>query len=149
MISGGQVVLLVEDREDDVFLTLRAFKRSNIANPVVVASDGEEALDYLFARGKHADRAGQLPPALVMLDLNLPGLDGLGVLKAIRADAQTRLIPVVILTSSLEEQDRLRGYSLGANSFVRKPVDFVQFAEAVKLLGMYWLIVNEPLDGTD
>lgn len=142
--AASKVVLLVEDREDDVILTLRAFQRNNLANPVVVARDGVEALDYLFARGEHAGRAGEPPPALVMLDLNLPRLDGLGVLRAIRADERTRLVPVVILTSSKEEQDLIKGYSLGANSYVRKPVDFAQFAEAVKVLGIYWLMMNEP-----
>jgi len=131
-------ILLVEDNPDDEKLTLRAFKQSNIMNRVDVAHDGVEALDFLFARGAHSGRAGEPLPALIVLDLKLPRLDGLGVLKAIRADARTKLVPVVILTSSKEEQDLISGYSLGANSYVRKPVDFVEFQE-------YWLMVNLPL----
>ncbi|MGZ5571618.1 MAG: response regulator [Usitatibacter sp.] len=137
-------ILLVEDNPDDVKLTLRAFERNNIANPISVAQDGIEALDFLFARGPHAQRQGKPLPTLVILDLKLPRLDGLGVLKAIRADERTKLIPVVILTSSKEEQDMISGYSLGANSYVRKPVDFAAFMEAVKILGIYWLMLNHP-----
>jgi two-component system response regulator len=140
----SKTILLVEDNPDDVKLTLRAFKRNNMLNPVVVARDGVEALDFLFARGAHAGRAGKPLPALVILDLKLPKLDGLGVLKAVRGDERTRLIPVVILTSSKEEQDLIQGYSLGANSYVRKPVDFAEFQEAVRLLGIYWLTTNQP-----
>lgn len=136
-------ILLVEDNPDDVALTLRAFKRSHLFNPVVVARDGVEALDFLFARGEHAGRAESPLPTLVILDLKLPKLDGLGVLKAIRADPRTQLLPVVILTSSKEEQDLLSGYSLGANSYVRKPVDFTEFVEAVKVLGIYWMAINQ------
>jgi two-component system response regulator len=111
-------------------------------NPIVVARDGVEALDFLFARGAYAERAGKPPPTLIILDLKLPKLDGLGVLRAIRGDERTKLIPVVILTSSKEDQDLVQGYSLGANSYVRKPVDFTEFQEAVRLLGIYWLMTN-------
>jgi two-component system response regulator len=143
MNESNKVILLVEDNPDDVALTLRAFKRSHLMNPISVARDGIEALDFLFARGAHADRAGTALPTLAILDLKLPKLDGLGVLKAIRADERTRYLPVVILTSSKEEQDLISGYALGANSYVRKPVDFAEFVEAVKALGFYWLMLNE------
>lgn len=143
MTDAGKAILLVEDNPDDVALTLRAFKRSHVMNTIAVARDGIEALDYLFGRGTHADRAGLPLPTLIILDLKLPKLDGLGVLKAIRADERTRLLPVVILTSSKEDQDLLSGYSLGANSYVRKPVDFAEFVEAVKVLGIYWLMMNQ------
>jgi two-component system, response regulator len=142
MTSADTIILLVEDNPDDAKLTLRAFKQSNIVNPVVVARDGIEALDFLFARGAYSERAGKPLPTLIVLDLKLPRLDGLGVLKAIRADARTKLVPVVILTSSKEEQDLISGYSLGANSYVRKPVDFAEFLEAAKQLGIYWLMMN-------
>jgi two-component system response regulator len=140
----NKTVLLVEDNPDDVKLTLRAFKRNNMLNPIVVVRDGVEALDFLFARGAQAERAGKPLPTLIILDLKLPKLDGLGVLKAIRGDERTRLIPVVILTSSKEEQDMINGYSLGANSYVRKPVDFAEFMEAAKVLSIYWLMMNQP-----
>jgi two-component system response regulator len=140
----NKTILLVEDSPDDVKLTLRAFKRSNMLNPIAVARDGVEALDYVFATGTHAERAGKPMPALIILDLKLPKLDGLGVLKAIRADPRTKLVPVVILTSSKEEQDLVQSYSLGANSYVRKPVDFAQFMEAARVLGIFWLMMNEP-----
>ena len=139
-----KAILLVEDNPDDAKLTLRAFQRSNMLNPIVVARDGVEALDYLFARDAHAGRAGTPLPALIVLDLKLPRLDGLGVLKAVRADPRTRLIPVVILTSSKEERDVVCAYSLGANSYVRKPVDFAEFIEAARVLGIYWLMTNQP-----
>jgi two-component system response regulator len=142
-MSEQKAILLVEDNDDDVALTLRAFKRSHLMNPIDVARDGVQALDYLFARNAHEHRASQPLPALVILDLKLPRLDGLGVLKAIRAEERTRLLPVVILTSSKEEQDLVSGYSLGANSYVRKPVDFVEFIEAAKVLGFYWLMINQ------
>jgi len=143
MSDTNKTILLVEDNPDDATLTLRAFKRSHIVNPIIVARDGIEALDFLFARGAHSDRAGAPLPTLIILDLKLPKLDGLGVLKAIREDERTRLLPVVILTSSKEEQDLMSGYSLGANSYVRKPVDFAEFLEAVKVLGIYWLMMNQ------
>jgi len=142
MNDESKTILLVEDNDDDVALTLRAFKRSHLMNPVAVVRDGVEALDFLFARGAYAAR-GAAPPTLVILDLKLPKLDGLGVLKAMRADARTALLPTVILTSSKEEQDVIAGYSLGANSYVRKPVDFAEFLEAVKVLGIYWLALNQ------
>jgi two-component system response regulator len=144
MDQMGRTILLVEDNPDDAKLTLRAFKRSHMLNPIVVARDGVEALDFLFARGAHAERAGGPPPTLIVLDLKLPKLDGLEVLKAVRGDVRTRLIPVVVLTSSKEEQDLVRSYSLGANSYVRKPVDFAEFLEAARVLGIYWLMMNQP-----
>jgi len=142
MNEESKTILLVEDNDDDVALTLRAFKRSHLMNPVAVVRDGVEALDFLFARGAYADKGAALP-TLVILDLKLPKLDGLGVLKAMRAQARTSLLPTVILTSSKEEQDVIAGYSLGANSYVRKPVDFAEFLEAVKILGIYWLALNQ------
>jgi two-component system response regulator len=139
-----KLILLVEDNPDDEALTLRAFKKNNMKNKVVVVRDGEEALDFLFRRGAHAARNLAEIPEIILLDLKLPKIDGLEVLRQIRADPRTRLLPVVILTSSKEEQDMLEGYSQGANSYVRKPVDFNQFLEAVKQLGLYWLVLNEP-----
>ena len=139
----NQAILLVEDNPDDEALTLRALRKNNIKNDVVVAHDGVEALDYLFGTANHAGRDPNLIPQVVLLDLKLPKLDGLEVLRRLRADERTKLLPVVILTSSNEEQDRLKGYDLGANSYVRKPVDFNQFIEAVRQLGLYWLILNE------
>jgi len=137
-----RTILLVEDNPNDEALTLRALKKSNILNPVVVARDGAEALDYLFSRGAHQGRkAGN--PELVLLDLKLPKVDGLEVLRQLRTDERTKLLPVVVLTSSVEEQDVMRGYALGANSYVRKPVDFNQFVDAVKQLGLYWLVLNQ------
>jgi two-component system response regulator len=138
-----RTILLVEDNPSDEALTLRALKKNNISNGIVVVRDGAEALDYLFAPA--TGPAGARPlPQLILLDLNLPKIGGLEVLRRIRADERTRLLPVVILTSSGEEQDIVGGYSLGANGYVRKPVDFVQFADAVRQLGLFWLIVNEP-----
>ncbi len=139
------IILLVEDDADDEALTLRALRKSNIANDVVVARDGVEALDYLFGTGKHADRDIRSLPAVVMLDLKLPKVDGMEVLRRLRADPRTCLTPVVILTSSREERDVVEGYRLGANSYIRKPVDFEQFSEAVRQLGLYWLLLNEPI----
>ncbi len=136
-------ILLVEDNPDDEALTLRALKKNNIANEVVVARDGAEALDYLFATGSHANRDLSRMPGLILLDLNLPKVGGLEVLRCLRGDARTKLIPVVILTSSKEDQDIASGYELGCNSYVRKPVDFTQFVQATGHLGMYWLVLNE------
>jgi len=136
--------LLVEDNRDDEALTLRALKKNNIKNEVVVAHDGVEALDYLFRTGSYAGRDLTVMPQVILLDLKLPRVDGLEVLRRLRTDEHTRLLPVVILTSSNEEQDRINGYGLGANSYIRKPVDFGQFIEAVRQLGLYWLILNEP-----
>ncbi|MEX2164092.1 MAG: response regulator [Sulfuricaulis sp.] len=137
-------ILLVEDNPDDEELTLRALRQNNIMNMVDVARDGAEALDYLFCQGAHKARDPSQKPAIVMLDLKLPKIDGLEVLRRIRADERTRLMPVVILTSSKEEQDLLKSYSLGANSYIRKPVDFNQFVTTVGHLGLYWLVLNEP-----
>jgi two-component system response regulator len=137
-------ILLVEDNPDDEALTLRALRRSSVGNSIVVAHDGVEALDYLFGTGAHAGRDTRQLPQVVLLDLKLPRIDGLEVLRRLRADTRTRLLPVVILTSSNEERDRIAGYQLGANSYVRKPVDFNEFTEAVRQLGLYWLLLNEP-----
>ncbi|MFN6486031.1 MULTISPECIES: response regulator [unclassified Nostoc] len=137
------MILLVEDNPDDEALTLRALKKNNIMNEVVVARDGVEALDYLFGKGVYADRDMSLMPHLILLDLKLPKMDGLEVLRQLRTDDRTKILPVVILTSSKEEQDLINGYSLGANSYVRKPVDFSQFSEAVRQLGLYWFVLNE------
>jgi two-component system, response regulator len=143
---GNRAILLVEDNPDDVALTVRALKKNNIANPVVMARDGAEALEYLFP-DLSAPRDDGTAVALVLLDLKLPKVDGMEVLRRIRSDPSTKLLPVVILTSSREEQDLLNGYSLGANSYIRKPVDFDNFLEAVRQLGLYWLVLNEPPPG--
>ncbi len=135
-------ILLVEDNPDDVLLTQTAFEEARISNQMVVARDGVEALDYLFCRGAWADRDPAIEPQVILLDLKLPRLDGLDVLKAIRNDRRTESIPVVVLTSSNEEGDIVMGYRLGANSYVRKPVDFAEFLEAAKQLGLYWLVLN-------
>ena len=139
----GKVILLVEDNADDELLTLRALKQNNIKNEVVVARDGLQALEYLLGDGNTGGLSRAHLPEVVLLDLKLPKLDGLEVLRRLRADARTKLLPVVILTSSNEELDRMMGYNLGANSYVRKPVDFEQFTEAVRQLGAYWLVLNE------
>ena len=138
-----KLILLVEDNPDDQALTLRALKKNNIRNRIVIKQDGAEALDYLFCQGVDADRDPREMPQVILLDLKLPKIDGLEVLRRIRADERTRLLPVVILTSSNEDQDLIRGYGYGANSYVRKPVDFNQFVEAVNNLGLYWLVLNE------
>jgi two-component system, response regulator len=138
-----KVILLVEDNPDDELLTLRALRKNGVTGEVVVARDGVEALDYLFGTGAHAGRDTNVMPQLILLDLNLPKIDGLEVLRRLRADERTRLLPVVILTSSREQKDMLEGYGLGANSYVRKPVNFEQFVRAVEQLKLYWLILNE------
>ena len=143
-MNRSNIILLVEDNADDVELTLRAFRKSKILNEIVVVTDGVQALDYVFAEGAHAGRNLEANPAVILLDLKLPKIGGLEVLRRLRADERTRRIPVVVLTSSNEERDILSSYDLGANSFVRKPVDFAQFVEAAQQLGMYWLVMNEP-----
>jgi len=144
-----KTLLLVEDNPDDEALTLRALRKHNLANEIVIARDGQEALDYLFGEGDFADRNTSELPQVILLDLKLPKLDGLQVLERLRANPQTRHVPVVVLTSSNEEQDMLRSYNLGANSYVRKPVDFEQFLEAARQLGLYWLVLNEVPYGRD
>jgi two-component system response regulator len=143
-----KIIVLVEDNPNDEALTLRALKKNNIANEVVVVRDGAEALDFLFSQGAYAGRDPDQVISVVLLDLKLPKADGLEVLKKLRENPKTKLLPVVVLTSSKEEQDLIRSYSLGANSYIRKPVDFAQFIEAVRQLGLYWLVLNEtPLQG--
>jgi two-component system response regulator len=142
---GTRPILLIEDNPDDEALTLRALKKNKITNEVIVARDGAEALDFFFGPGKDPGGDGHPLPQVVLLDLKLSKVDGLEVLRRLRADPRTRLLPVVILTSSSEERDIIEGYGLGANSYVRKPVDFSQFVEAVRVLGLYWLLLNEPL----
>ncbi len=139
-----KLILLVEDNPDDQALTLRALKKNNIRNRVVIRQDGKEALDFLLCEGADAGRDPRDMPQVILLDLKLPKIDGLEVLRRIRSDERTRLLPVVILTSSKEEQDMIKGYGYGANSYVRKPIDFNQFVEAVNQLGLYWLVLNEP-----
>jgi len=140
--KNNKTILLVEDNPDDEALTLRALEKNNILNGVVVAHDGVEALDYLFREGSYSGRDSSAMPEVILLDLKLPKIDGLEVLRRIRADRRTKLLPVVILTSSKEERDMIESYSLGANSYIRKPVDFVQFGQAVQQLGLYWLVLN-------
>lgn len=147
VLDGSKVILLVEDNPDDETLTLRAFAKNNIGNRIVVVRDGAEALDWLFKRGQH-HRRPEPDPQVVLLDLKLPKIDGLEVLRQVREDARTKLLPVVILTSSKEESDLLRGYELRANSYIRKPVDFARFVESVRELGLYWLVLNEPPPAT-
>jgi len=139
----SKIILLVEDNPDDVQLTLRALKKSKIMNEVVVAQDGVDALEYLFGTGKYAGRDTKVLPQVVLLDLKLPRMDGHEVLQRIRNDERTKLLPVVILTTSSEDRDRIESYTVGANSYIRKPVDFNQFAEAINQLGLYWLVLNE------
>lgn len=143
---GNKVILLVEDNPDDCILTVRALKQHNIANEIKEVKDGQEALDYLFGEGEYAGRDIAIQPQIILLDLKLPKVDGLEVLQNIRADSRTRRLPVVILTSSNEQKDRISSYDLGANSYVRKPVDFNEFIEAARQLGMYWLMLNEAPD---
>jgi two-component system response regulator len=140
---ASKTILLVEDNLDDLELTLRALKKNNIKNEVTVVTDGAEALDFLFGTGKYSGRDLTIMPTVILLDLKLPKVDGLEVLRQIRSNDLTKLLPVVILTSSKQEQDLVTGYSLGVNSYVRKPVDFNHFAEAVSHLGLYWLLLNE------
>ena len=140
-------ILLVEDNNDDVELTLHALRKENLANHIHVARDGEEALEFLFCNGTHADRSFDRPPRLVLLDLKLPKVDGMEVLRKLKADSRTKTIPVVILTSSKEERDVVQGYGLGANSYIQKPVDFDQFRETVKSAGFYWLLINQAPAG--
>ena len=142
---GRKVILLVEDNPDDEALTLHTFKQSNIVNDVVVARDGVEALDYLFGSGAYAGRDTSIMPQVILLDLKLPKIDGLEVLRRLRADKRTALLPVVVLTSSDQERDIVESFRMGANSYVRKPVDFDQFVESVRQLGLYWLVLNERL----
>jgi two-component system response regulator len=139
----NKMILLVEDNPDDEALTLRALKKNNIGNAVIVVHDGAEALDFLFCTGAYADRDPHEMPQVTLLDLKLPKVDGLEVLRRLRADERTRLLPIVILTSSNEEHDLIDGYKNGANSYIRKPVDFNQFVEAVRQLGLYWLVLNQ------
>jgi two-component system, response regulator len=137
-------ILLVDDSRDDVDLTLHSLRTENLANRVFIARDGEEALDFLFCSGPHAQRSFEQPPKLVLLDLKLPKVDGMQVLKQVKGDPRTRTIPIVMMTSSREERDMLNGYNLGVNSYLQKPVDFDQFRNMVKLLGLYWLVTNQP-----
>ena len=143
-MAGEKVILLVEDNPDDEALTVRALKKNNVLSEVSVARDGVEALEFLFGEGVYADRDVSAMPQVILLDLKLPKLDGLGVLRRLRADPRTKLLPVVLLTSSNEEEDLLNGYGFGANSYVRKPVDFDKFKEAIRQLSLYWLVLNEP-----
>ena len=142
MLDRQIEILLVEDNKDDVELTLHALRKENLANHIHIARDGEEALEFLFCKGAHADRSFDRPPKLVLLDLKLPKVDGMEVLRRLKADPRTRAIPVVILTSSKEERDLVQGYGLGANSYIQKPVDFDQFRDTVKKVGLYWLLIN-------
>jgi two-component system, response regulator len=141
----GKLILLVEDNPDDEALTMRALQKNNVRNEVVVARNGAEALDFFFATGKFAERDASVMPNLTLLDLKLPKVDGLEVLRRLRADDRTRLLTIVVLTSSREEKDILNCYSSGANSYIRKPVNFIEFTEAIRQLGLYWLTLNEPV----
>jgi CheY-like chemotaxis protein len=144
MSENPKTILLVEDNPDDEALTIRALKRNHISNEIVIARDGVEALDYLFGMGSYIERDISIKPSVILLDLKLPRVDGIEVLRRLREDERTKLLPVVILTTSNEERDMLDSYSLGCNSYIRKPVDFLQFSEAIRQLGMYWLLINEP-----
>jgi CheY-like chemotaxis protein len=144
MNLGELDILLVEDNQDDMDLALHALNREKLANNIFVARDGEEALDFLFCRGRFAQRSFEHPPKLVLLDLKLPKVDGMEVLKQVKSDPRTKTIPVVIMTSSKEERDLVSGYNLGANSYIQKPVDFEQFRATVKSVGLYWLVTNQP-----
>ena len=149
-MNDGQIeILLVEDNPEDLELTLRALRKENLANNILVARDGEEALEFLFRNGHHADRSFEALPKLVLLDLKLPKVDGMEVLKRMKSDARTKAIPVVILTSSKEDRDLVKGYGLGANSYIQKPVDFEKFRETIKRVGMYWLVINELPTGSN
>jgi len=142
-LKKSKIILLVEDNPDDITMTRRALKKNNILNELVVAEDGAEALDYLFGTGKYSGRDAGITPQVVILDLNLPKMGGLEVLKRLRSDERTSMLPVVVLTTSNEDRDRIESYRLGTNSYVRKPVDFDQFSQAVQQLGLYWLLLNE------
>lgn len=144
---NDKFILLVEDNADDITLTKRAFKKSRLVNEIVVAQDGAEALDYLFGEGQYAERDTRYMPEIILLDIKLPKVDGLEVLKRLRTDERTRLLPVIVLTSSHEQEDILRSYKLGANSYIRKPVDFSNFIDAIQNLGLYWLVLNESARG--
>ena len=144
MSSEQLDILLVEDNQDDMELALHALERAKVANRIIVVRDGEEALDFLFCRGVFADRSFDHPPKLVLLDLKLPKVDGMEVLRQLKDDARTKKTPVVIMTSSKEDRDLVRGYALGVNSFIQKPVDFDQFRETIKAVGLYWLVTNQP-----
>jgi two-component system response regulator len=145
MNVGKLDILLVEDNQDDLDLALHALKQGKLANNIVVVRDGEEALDFLFCRGAFAQRSFGRPPKLVLLDLKLPKVDGMEVLQQVKSDPRTKTIPIVIMTSSKEERDLVAGYNLGANSYIQKPVDFDQFRETVKSIGLYWLVINQPV----
>lgn len=147
MKNSEKIILLVEDNPDDELLTLMAFKDNNITNKIIVARDGEEALDFLFGTGMYKGRDLSIPPQVILLDLKLPKVDGMEVLRKIRSNPVTKILPVVILTSSKEEVDIVNSYQLGANSYIRKPVDFEQFSEAIRQLGLYWLVLNESPSG--
>ncbi len=144
MSATHKTILLVEDNPDDEALAIRALKRHHISNEIIVARDGVEALDYMFGTGIFAGRDISLKPTVILLDLKLPRIDGIEVLRRLREDERSKLVPVVVLTTSSEEQDMLNSYSLGCNSYIRKPVDFIQFSDAIRQLGMYWLLMNEP-----
>ena len=148
-MEDKRIILLVEDNADDTELTRHAVRKHHVANELVAVQDGAEALEYLFGTGAYADRDTRVMPTVILLDLKLPKVDGLEVLRQLRADPRTKLIPVVILTSSEEERDRIEGYSLGCNSYIRKPVDYDQFSKSITQLGLYWLVLNEPPPGVE